>query len=289
MTDDFVQTHALPTLLIDDAVRQALAEDLGRAGDITTQATIPDNATATATLVARTAGVICGLDIARAAFRQIDPTIGFESWETDGAWVEKGAALARIDGSARAILSAERVALNYLGRLSGVASLTAQYVERVAHTKARICDTRKTTPLLRAFEKYAVRCGGGANHRFGLDDAVLIKDNHIAVAGGVVPALRAAKRYAGHLVKIEIEVDTLDQLREVLAEGADVVLLDNMPPPILREAVTLVKGAMICEASGGVSLETVGAIAETGVDLISVGALTHSAPALDVALDIEIA
>jgi nicotinate-nucleotide pyrophosphorylase (carboxylating) len=289
MTDDFVQTHALPTLLIDDAVRQALAEDLGRAGDITTQATIPDSATATATLVARAAGVICGLDIARAAFRQIDPTIGFESWETDGARVEKGAALARIDGSARAILSAERVALNYLGRLSGVASLTAQYVERVAHTKARICDTRKTTPLLRAFEKYAVRCGGGANHRFGLDDAVLIKDNHIAVAGGVVPALRAAKRYAGHLVKIEIEVDTLDQLRDVLAEGADVVLLDNMPLPTLREAVTLVKGAMICEASGGVSLETVGAIAETGVDLISVGALTHSAPVLDVALDIEIA
>ena len=289
MTDDFVQTHALPTLLIDDAVRQALAEDLGRAGDITTQATIPDSATATATLVARAAGVICGLDIARAAFRQIDPTIGFESWETDGARVEKGAALARIDGSARAILIAERVALNYLGRLSGVASLTAQYVERIAHTKARICDTRKTTPLLRAFEKYAVRCGGGANHRFGLDDAVLIKDNHIAVAGGVVPALRAAKRYAGHLVKIEIEVDTLDQLRDVLAEGADVVLLDNMPPLTLREAVTLVKGAMICEASGGVSLETVGAIAETGVDLISVGALTHSAPVLDVALDIEIA
>jgi nicotinate-nucleotide pyrophosphorylase (carboxylating) len=289
MTNDFVQTHALPTLLIDDAVRQALAEDLGRAGDITTQATIPDSATATATLVARAAGVICGLDIARAAFRQIDPTIGFESWETDGARVEKGAALARIDGSARAILIAERVALNYLGRLSGVASLTAQYVERVAHTRARICDTRKTTPLLRAFEKYAVRCGGGANHRFGLDDAVLIKDNHIAVAGGVVPALRAAKRYAGHLVKIEIEVDTLDQLRDVLAEGADVVLLDNMPPLTLQEAVTLVKGAMICEASGGVSLETVGAIAETGVDLISVGALTHSAPVLDVALDIEIA
>ena len=289
MTDDFVQTHALPTLLINDAVRQALAEDLGRAGDITTQATIPDNATATATLVARAAGVICGLDIARAAFRQIAPTIGFESWETDGARVEKGAALARIDGSARAILIAERVALNYLGRLSGVASLTAQYVERVAHTRARICDTRKTTPLLRAFEKYAVRCGGGANHRFGLDDAVLIKDNHIAVAGGVVTALRAAKRYAGHLVKIEIEVDTLDQLRDVLAEGADVVLLDNMPLSTLREAVTLVKGAMICEASGGVSLETVGAIAETGVDLISVGALTHSAPVLDVALDIEIA
>lgn len=288
MNDDFASAHALPTLLIDDAVSRALAEDLGRAGDITTQATIPDSALATATLVARASGVICGLDIARAAFRQIEPNIGFESWETDCARVEKGAALARIDGSARAILIAERVALNYLGRLSGVASLTAQYVERVAHTKAHICDTRKTTPLLRAFEKYAVRCGGGANHRFGLDDAVLIKDNHIAVAGGVVPALRAAKRYAGHLVKIEIEVDTLDQLRDVLAEGADVVLLDNMSLSTLREAVALVKGAMICEASGGVSLETVAAIAETGVDLISVGALTHSAPALDVALDIDI-
>ena len=288
MNDDFASAHALPTLLIDDAVSRALAEDLGRAGDITTQATIPDSALATATLVARASGVICGLDIARAAFRQTEPNIGFESWETDCARVEKGAALARIDGSARAILIAERVALNYLGRLSGVASLTAQYVERVAHTKARICDTRKTTPLLRAFEKDAVRCGGGANHRFGLDDAVLIKDNHIAVAGGVVPALRAAKRYAGHLVKIEIEVDTLDQLRDVLAEGADVVLLDNMSLSTLREAVALVKGAMICEASGGVSLETVAAIAETGVDLISVGALTHSAPALDVALDIDI-
>jgi len=288
MNDDFAPAHALPMLLIDDAVRRALAEDLGRAGDITTLAIIPDSASATATLVARADGVISGLDLARGAFRQIDPTIGFESWATDGARVEKGAALARIDGSARAILIAERVALNYLGRLSGVATLTAQYVDRVAHTQARICDTRKTTPLLRAFEKYAVRCGGGANHRFGLDDAILIKDNHIAVAGGVAAALRAAKRFAGHLVKIEIEVDTLDQLRDVLAEGADVVLLDNMSLPMLREAVALVNGAMLCEASGGVSLETVVAIAETGVDLISVGALTHSAPTLDVALDIEI-
>jgi nicotinate-nucleotide pyrophosphorylase (carboxylating) len=238
-------------------------------------------------LIARAPGVICGLDIARAAFRSIDPVIGFESWTRDGSRVEKGDVLARIDGNARAILIAERVALNYLGRLSGVASLTAQYVDHVAHTKTQICDTRKTTPLLRAFEKYAVRCGGGANHRFGLDDAILIKDNHIAVAGGVIPALRAAKRYAGHLVKIEIEVDTLDQLREVLAEGADVVLLDNMPIPTLQEAVGLIKGAMICEASGGVSLETVAAIAETGVDLISVGALTHSAAVLDLALDID--
>lgn len=288
MNDDFAPAHALPTLLIDDAVRRALAEDLGRAGDITTLAIIPDSASATATLVARASGVICGLDVARAAFRQMDTTIGFESWATDGERVEKGAALARIDGSARAILIAERVALNYLGRLSGVATLTAQYVDRVAHTMARICDTRKTTPLLRAFEKYAVRCGGGANHRFGLDDAILIKDNHIAVAGGVAPALRAAKRCAGHLVKIEIEVDTLEQLHEVLAEGADVALLDNMSLPMLREAVALVNGAMLCEASGGVSLETVAAIAETGVDLISVGALTHSAPVLDIALDIDI-
>ena len=287
MSDQVLFAGALPSILIEEPVRLALAEDLGCAGDITTQATIPDDVSATATLIARAPGVICGLDIARAAFRSIDPVIGFESWTRDGSRVEKGDVLARIDGNARAILIAERVALNYLGRLSGVASLTAQYVDHVAHTKTQICDTRKTTPLLRAFEKYAVRCGGGANHRFGLDDAILIKDNHIAVAGGVIPALRAAKRYAGHLVKIEIEVDTLDQLREVLAEGADVVLLDNMPIPTLQEAVGLIKGAMICEASGGVSLETVAAIAETGVDLISVGALTHSAAVLDLALDID--
>ena len=288
MSDDPPFVHSLSPILIEDAVRRALAEDLGRAGDITTQATIPDDVSATATLIARAPGVICGLEMARAAFRSIDPTISFECWSRDGARVKTGDALARIDGNARAILIAERVALNYLGRLSGVASLTAQYVDRVAHTSARICDTRKTTPLLRAFEKYAVRCGGGANHRFGLDDAILIKDNHIAVAGGVAPALRAAKRYVGHLVKIEIEVDTLDQLQEVLAGGADVVLLDNMTLSTLREAVTLVNGAMLCEASGGVSLESVAAIAETGVDLISVGALTHSAPVLDLALDIDI-
>lgn len=279
----------LSPILIEDAVRRALAEDLGRAGDITTLATIPGDTPAAATLIAREPGIICGLDFARTAFRSINPAIGFECWSHDGAHAGKGDALARIEGDARAILIAERVALNFIGRLSGVASLTARYVERVAHTRARICDTRKTTPLLRAFEKYAVRCGGGANHRFGLDDAVLIKDNHIAVAGGVVPALRAAKRYVGHLVKIEIEVDTIEQLKEALAEGVDVVLLDNMAITTLREAVTLVDGAMICEASGGVTLETVAAIAETGVDLISVGALTHSAQALDVALDIDIA
>ena len=288
MSDDRKFARGLSPILIEDAVRCALTEDLGRAGDITTLATIPEDTPAAATLVARESGIICGVDFARTAFRLIDPGIGFEYWSHDGAHADMGDALAHIEGDARAILIAERVALNFMGRLSGVASLTARYVERVAHTRARICDTRKTTPLLRAFEKYAVRCGGGANHRFGLDDAVLIKDNHIAVAGGVIPALRAAKRYAGHLVKIEIEVDTIEQLREALAEGVDVVLLDNMTIPTLRESVILANGAVICEASGGVTLDTVAAIAETGVDLISVGALTHSAPTLDIALDIDI-
>jgi nicotinate-nucleotide pyrophosphorylase (carboxylating) len=279
----------LPPFLIEDAVRAALAEDLGRAGDVTTQATIPATATASAVIATREAGVIAGLPLARAAFLQMSDETSFEAWVNDGDRVEAGAAVARIDGPARAILSAERVALNYLGRLSGVASLTARYAERISHTKARVCDTRKTTPLLRAFEKYAVRCGGGANHRFGLDDAVLIKDNHIAVAGGVIPALRAAKEFVGHLTKIEIEVDTLDQLQEVLKEGADAVLLDNMSTDELRQAVAMVNGAMICEASGGVNLDTIAAIAETGVDLISVGALTHSAKVLDLGLDIMIA
>ena len=279
----------LSPLLIDDAIRAALAEDLGRAGDITTQATIPARATARAVIAARETGVVAGLPLARAAFRRMDQNVGVEAWLDDGAKVAPRAIIARVEGPARAILAAERVALNYLGRLSGVASLTAQYAARIAHTNAKICDTRKTTPLLRAFEKYAVRCGGGANHRFGLDDAVLIKDNHIAVAGGVVPALRAAKRFVGHLVKIEIEVDTLGQLKDVLVEGADAVLLDNMTPDDLRRAVEMVGGRMICEASGGVTLETVAEIAETGVDLISVGALTHSAKVLDLGLDIEIA
>lgn len=278
----------LSPLLIEDAIRAALAEDLGRAGDITTQATIPASASARAVIAAREAGVVAGLPLARAAFAQLDRRVVFETAKEDGDRVAPGDVVARIEGPARAVLSAERVALNYMGRLSGVASLTARYAERIAHTKAKVCDTRKTTPLLRAFEKYAVRCGGGANHRFGLDDAVLIKDNHIAVAGGVAPALRAAKSFAGHLTKIEIEVDSLDQLQEVLAEGADVVLLDNMSPDQLRRAVEMVAGRMICEASGGVTLAMVAAIAETGVDLISVGALTHSAPVLDLGLDIEI-
>ena len=279
---------ALPKHLVVEAVRAALAEDLGRAGDITTQATIPATARATAVIAAREDGVIAGLALAREAFSQMDAAIAFEACVEDGAHVAAGAVIARVNGSARGVLSAERVALNYLGRLSGVATLTARFADKIAHTKARVCDTRKTTPLLRSFEKYAVRCGGGANHRFGLDDAMLIKDNHIAVAGGVTAALRAAKVFAGHLVKIEIEVDTLGQLREVLAEGADAVLLDNMSLGELREAVAMVAGRMICEASGGVTLESVAGIAETGVDLISVGALTHSARVLDLGLDVVV-
>lgn len=276
--------------LVEEAVSAALAEDFGRAGDITSQATIPATAQAKAVIAARKqAGVLAGLDLARKAFELVDPTLRFEALAADGDAFAPGAVLARIEGRARGILSAERVALNFLGRLCGVATLTAHYAEAIAHTRAKICCTRKTTPGLRAFEKYAVRCGGGMNHRFGLDDAVLIKDNHIAVAGGVAPALRAAKAFVGHLVKVEIEVDTLDQLREVLAEGADVVLLDNMTPAQLREAVALIGGRMKAEASGGIHLGTAREIAETGVDLISSGALTHSAPVLDLGLDIEIA
>jgi nicotinate-nucleotide pyrophosphorylase (carboxylating) len=275
--------------LVEEAVRAALAEDFGRAGDITSQATIPASAHAKAVIAARKKpGVLAGLDLARKAFELVDPSVRFEALAQDGARFAPAATLARIEGGARSILAAERVALNFLGRLCGVATLTSHYAEAVAHTKARICCTRKTTPGLRAFEKYAVRCGGGVNHRFGLDDAVLIKDNHIAVAGGVVPALRAAKAFVGHLVKIEIEVDTLDQLRQALAEGADAVLLDNMTPAQLREAVAMIGGRMVAEASGGIHLGGLKDVAETGIDLISSGALTHSAPVLDLGLDIEI-
>ena len=278
----------LNPLLIEDVIDRTLAEDLGRAGDITTLATIPASARARAVIAARESGVIAGSDLAIAAFRRLDQSIRFDTHVADGVSVSKGDVALAIEGPARAILSAERTALNFMGRLSGIASLTARYVEKIKHTKARIVCTRKTTPGLSAFEKHAVRAGGGFNHRFGLDDAILIKDNHIAVAGGVTKALRAAKAFAGHLVKIEIEVDTLDQLDEVIREGADVVLLDNMTPAHLKDAVARVQGKMLTEASGGVTLETVTAIAESGVDMISVGALTHSAKVLDLGLDIAI-
>jgi nicotinate-nucleotide pyrophosphorylase (carboxylating) len=275
----------LPDLLIDPVVRAALAEDLGRAGDITALACIDAEATLTATFGARKAGTIAGLDCARLAVLAMDPAAKFKARVGDGDAVAAGAVLAKVTGNARALLSAERTALNLLGRLSGVATLTAQYVAAVDGTKARITDTRKTTPGLRALEKYAVRCGGALNHRFGLDDAILIKDNHVAACGGVGEAIRRARAFAGHLVKVECEVDSLKQLAEALDAGPDVVMLDNFSLKNLRVAVGMAAGRVVLEASGGVKLDTVRDIAETGVDVISVGALTHSASVLDIGLD----
>lgn len=278
----------LPRLLVEDMVKAALAEDLGRAGDITTQATIPADAQATARIVARKPGVLAGMAFAGAAFRLVDPDVRFSALRADGTPLAAGDIAAEISGPAGGILSGERVALNYLCHLSGVATATADLVARVAGTSARICCTRKTTPGLRAAEKYAVRCGGGVNHRYGLDDAILIKDNHIAVAGGVGPAIDRARAAAGHLVKVEVEVDTLDQLREALTHRPDAVLLDNMGPTTMAEAVRINAGQATLEASGGITLESVATIAKTGVDMISSGWITHSAPALDLALDVVV-
>ena len=278
----------LSPLAIEQAVTRALDEDLGRAGDITSIATIPETTPARAVMVARRAGVIAGLPLAVATFQKLSLEIDIQAHVRDGAAVAKGVQVLTISGPARAMLAGERTALNFVGRLSGIATLTSEYVRRTAGTKLRICCTRKTTPGLRALEKYAVRCGGGFNHRFGLDDAILIKDNHIAVAGGVRPVLERARSHVGHLVKVEIEVDTLIQLREVLDAGlADVVLLDNMDIPTLTEAVKLAQGRVVLEASGRVTLDSIAQIAMTGVDYVSSGALTHSAPNFDVAIDIE--
>ncbi|WP_409560661.1 carboxylating nicotinate-nucleotide diphosphorylase [Hyphomicrobium sp. MC8b] len=271
--------------LVLAAVRAALAEDLGLSGDITTNATVRADARADALLVARTPGVVAGIALAEAAFRELDPDCSFEVDIDDGASIVADDTVARISGNARAILTAERVALNFMGRMCGIATLTRRYVEATAGTKAKIVDTRKTTPGLRVFEKYAVRCGGGHNHRFGLFDAILIKDNHIVAAGGVAEAIKAARDAAGHMTKIEVEVDTLEQLDVVMREKVDCVLLDNMTPQGLRAAVATVAGRCLTEASGGVNLDTVKEIAASGVDLISVGALTHSAPVLDLGLD----
>jgi nicotinate-nucleotide pyrophosphorylase (carboxylating) len=279
----------LSPLAIDEAVRRALDEDLGRAGDITSVATIPESMRAEAQMVARQDGVIAGLPLAVATLQMLSPGIEIKAHLRDGAMVAKGQHVLTISGPARAVLTAERTALNFVGRLSGIATLTADYVRRTAGTTTRICCTRKTTPGLRALEKYAVRCGGGFNHRFGLDDAILIKDNHIAVAGGIKAVLERARSLVGHLVKIEIEVDTLAQLDEVLdARLADAVLLDNMDVPTLRKAVERAQGWVVLEASGGITLETIPAIAATGVEYISSGALTHSAPNFDIAIDIEV-
>lgn len=276
---------SLRASLVEEAVKRALSEDLGLIGDLTSNATIPIDARAKCQIAARHDGVIAGLDVARAAFYCIDREISFTAKRRDGASVAAGSLVATIAGNARAILAGERVALNFLGRLSGIATLTRSYVDKIAGTRAQIVDTRKTTPGLRAFEKYAVRCGGAMNHRAGLFDAILIKDNHIAIAGSLGKAISAAKASGGHMVKIEVEVDRLDQLAQALEHDIDAVLLDNMSLNQLRDGVALVDGRVLVEASGGVSLDTVGAIARTGVDLISVGALTHSAPVFDLGLD----
>jgi nicotinate-nucleotide pyrophosphorylase (carboxylating) len=278
-------TNPPHAILIEPLVRQALAEDLGRAGDITTDAIIPAEATVRAVIAAREPGVVAGLISADLAFRLIDPAVQLIPRAPDGAVIAKGDVIAELDGPARAILTAERVALNFMGHLSGVATATYQLVSRIAGTHARIICTRKTTPGLRVLEKYAVRCGGGLNHRFGLDDAVLVKDNHIAAAGGIEAVVAALRGRLGPMVKIEIEVDTLEQLEAALALGIDAILLDNMPPETMARAVAITNGRAKLEASGGVTLERVRAIAESGVDYISSGAITHSARNLDLGLD----
>ncbi|MBP2149199.1 carboxylating nicotinate-nucleotide diphosphorylase [Xanthobacter autotrophicus DSM 597] len=275
----------LPELMVEPIVRAALLEDLGRAGDITTDAVVPAGHVSRLVLAARQDGVVAGLDCARLAFRLLNPDVRFTPVVADGSRVTPDTVLAEVEGPSRALLTGERTGLNLACRLSGIATATASLADAVAGHKAQIVCTRKTTPGLRALEKYAVRAGGGANHRFGLDDAVLVKDNHVAIAGSVAEAVRRVRARAGHMVKVEVEVDTLAQLEELLTLGADAVLLDNMTPATLTEAVRMVGGRMLTEASGRVNRETAPAIAASGVDLISVGWLTHSAPILDIGLD----
>ena len=282
---NFPSAPSLPVVLLEPLVRNALIEDLGRAGDITTDAIVPADAMAETRLVARQEGVLAGLDLARIAFELVDPRIQFQPRLNDGAVLSPGIEIAVISGPARGMLTAERVALNFLCHLSGVASATASIVQSIRDYRARVTCTRKTMPGLRAVQKYAVRVGGGSNHRFGLDDAVLIKDNHIAIAGGVHQAVERARAAIGHLVKIELEVDTLAQLSTALEVGVEVVLLDNMGPEMLREAVRMVDGRAITEASGRITPETAPALAATGVDLMAIGWLTHSARVLDIGLD----
>lgn len=277
-----------PNLLVKEAVINALKEDLGLAGDITTNSIFNDQQIGTATLRARETGILAGSQFVEATFLELKPNSELNWKKRDGDALAPKDIIATIKAPVKTLLTGERVALNFLGHLTGIASLTNQYVKKISHTDAKIVDTRKTTPGLRFAEKYAVRAGGGENHRFRLDDAILIKDNHIAFAGGINNAIEKAKEANGHMVKIEVEVDTIDQLKECLSHKIDVVLLDNMPPDLLKEAVKLIDGKFTSEASGGVNLDTVKEIAETGVDIISVGALTHSATCLDLGLDIDI-
>jgi len=280
-------TALLYPLHYEGLVREALREDLGRAGDLTTDAIVPSDRLARGVIVFRAAGRVAGLDVALSAFRHLDPAARVHILVPEGNDAVAGESVAVVDGLARALLTAERVALNFLGRLSGIATATREVVRSLEGTGAKVVCTRKTTPGLRALEKYAVRMGGGSNHRFGLDDAVLVKDNHRALAGGVAAAVARVRAHVGHMVKVEVEVDTLDELREALDLGVDVVLLDNMALPVLRQAATLARGRALLEASGGITPENARAVAETGVDMISLGWLTHSVRNLDVALEIE--
>ncbi len=275
----------LPNVMIEPFVRTALMEDLGHAGDVTSNALVPESHVWKASLVARKRGVLAGMDFARLSFALLDPSLRFEAVLADGAAFQAGEILAKVSGSARSILTAERTAINFLSRLSGIATLTRCFVEAVKPYKTKIVCTRKTTPGHRMMEKYAVRVGGGFNHRLGLDDAILIKDNHIAVVGNIRAAILKAKESVGHMVKVAVEVDTLEQLAKIVDLPLDSVLLDNMTPEQLMQAVQMIGGRFIAEASGGVCLENVNAIASTGVDVISVGALTHSAPIVDLGLD----
>lgn len=281
-----------PAAVFAELIDRALAEDLGTAGDLSTTAAIGTEVRASGRVVAREPGCLAGIDAAAQVFERVGRGVGASMVDVnvevaDGDRVEAGTTLLSLDGSARTILTAERTALNLLGHLSGIATATAAAVDAVGHTATRIADTRKTTPGLRAVEKYAVRCGGGSNHRFGLHDAVMLKDNHLVAAGSITAAVRAARARIGHTVTITVEVDRLEQLDEVLDAGADIVLLDNMDPPTLRAAVARVDGRAVTEASGGITLDTVREVAASGVDVISLGWLTHSAPRLDVAVDLE--
>lgn len=276
---------SLPTLLVEPIVRAALVEDLGRAGDITTAAVVPKEARFSGAMVARRPGTIAGTEAARIAFDLVDPTLDVSILQPDGSVVEPGQPVMHIKGPAQSVVTAERTALNFISHLSGIATVTAELVAGVGNNKARITCTRKTTPNLRSLEKHAVRAGGGVSHRFGLDDGILIKDNHVALAGGIRPAIQSAKAGLGHMVKIEVEVDTLEQLDEALSEGVDAILLDNMGPDLLRQAVATIDGRAMSEASGRITAEQVPAIAASGVDIISAGWITHSAPALDLGLD----